>query len=108
MFNTECVVQHNGLTFIGYDDRIVNNVSTVGECIRICIHETSFICKSLEYISYNEDCYLSVDNTASVPDVKMEDQPLSSYMIYVNISKDEWGKTPIVLNKPRRSLIKYN
>ena len=62
----------------GHDDRIVEHVSTVEECIRICIHETSFVCRSVEYCSNGnnkESCYLSVDNSASVVDVKLVKRP---------------------------------
>ena len=71
LFNTVCVVPRDNIAIRGYNDRIVQHVSTMEECIRICIQETSFVCKSVNYCSSgpeNEECYLSVENTASVSD----------------------------------------
>ena len=67
--NTVCVVPRDNIGIHGYDDRIVEHVSTKEKCVRKCIQETSFVCKSVEYsTSDSGNCYLSVENTASVSD----------------------------------------
>ena len=86
-----CILQRHYLPGLsGHDDRLVKNVSTVDECIRICIHETSFVCRTVEYCASgrnNERCFLSVDNSASVFDVKLVRLPgVTFYDLFENIS----------------------
>ena len=54
----------------GYNDREVRRVDTVLGCIRICMRETTFACKSVEYFESGRKkgkCNLSRTNYTSVP-----------------------------------------
>ena len=69
-FYTACVLRHTQTAITGHNNlAFKGGVATEGKCVRLCIQETSFICRSVEYVTRHGVkgiCQLSVDNLASV------------------------------------------
>lgn len=52
--------EERGAAIKGLNNKIISSVSVV-ECVRACTSETTFICRSIEYNSGNQDCQLTVE-----------------------------------------------
>lgn len=49
-----------------YDDSITPNVTNVDACKKLCLEESSFLCRSIEYNSMTKECHLSKSRWSDV------------------------------------------